>query len=488
MPDVLNQFCRPEEVGVSPTWVSDYIRTLNDKRKMCHSFLMIRHGKVFAEGYWAPFHKDFMHRMYSVSKSFVSGAIGMLQDEGKLRITDRIADYFPDKLPEEVDPLVMEMTIRDMLMMASCHMGTTYTQNGLEQNDWLATFFNPPIKPNHRAGTEFHYDTSATYTLCALVERLTGKTLLEYLQEKVLSEIGFSEDAWCIESPEGHSWGGSGILCTPRDLARYALLFAGGGKLNGKQYLSEAYVKEATSKQIDNGSYGYGYQIWRQRGNSYAFVGMGTQYALVCPDKDFVFVCTSDGQGDPDTYLGIPDLIFDTVIDKIADDVLPQDDAAYGELTSLIGSLRVSVPFGEKDSPLMKSVDGVTYKLDENPMGMKDFTLRFTEDGGSVLYRTDRGDKVFHFGRGEYRDTELPEIKYFGKRISVPANHGYRCLNTGVWVSPDTFLLRTFVIDAYFGNMSAVFTFGEGEVKLAISKTAEWFLDEYVGVARGIIE
>ena len=74
MPDILNTFCRPEDVGVSPEWVADYIRTLNEKRKVCHSFIMIRHGKVFAEGYWAPFHKDFKHRMFSVSKSFVSGA------------------------------------------------------------------------------------------------------------------------------------------------------------------------------------------------------------------------------------------------------------------------------------------------------------------------------------------------------------------------------------------------------------------------------
>ena len=177
MSDILNQFCKPEEVGVSSEWISDYIRTLNDKRKICHSFLMIRHGKVFAEGYWAPFHKDFMHRMYSVSKSFVSAAIGMLADEGQISLDDRIITYFPDQDDGNVHPLIHEMTIRDMLMMATCHKHNSY---GVGDENWLRTFFHPHTEPDHPAGTEFRYDTAATYTLDVLVERLTGKTFLEY--------------------------------------------------------------------------------------------------------------------------------------------------------------------------------------------------------------------------------------------------------------------------------------------------------------------
>ena len=489
MSDILSTFCRPEEGGVSSEWVSDYIRTLNDKRKMCHSFLMIRHGKVFAEGYWAPFHKDFKHRMYSISKSFVSGAIGMLVDEGKIKLSDRIVDYFPDKLPADLDPLIAEMTIRDMLMMATCHRGTTYNlPTGPEEKDWLATFFNPARKPDHKPGTVFLYDTSSTHTLCVLVERLTGKTLLGYLQDKVLSEIVFSEDAWCVQAPEGNSWGGSGVMCTTRDLARYALLFANDGRINGKQYLSKEYIREATTAQIDNGAYGYGYQIWRQRNNAFSFNGMGGQYALVVPDKDFLLICTSDSQGDPDNYNGIPDLIFDTVIDKIADAPLPQDDGAYGSLCSLIASLKVSVPFGDRYSPLMEKINGVTYTLDENPMGIKSFKIRFTEDGGLLTYHTNRGDKKFPFRLAAYEDTTFPETHYYGTRITVPADREYRCLNAGVWQDENNFLLRTYVIDDYFGNMSANFSFTDNKVSLTITKNAEWFMNEYPGTAQGMVE
>jgi len=486
MPDIL-KFCRPEEVGVSPDWVSDYIRTLNSRRKMCHSFLMIRHGKVFAEGYWKPFSQDMKHRMYSVSKSFVSGAIGMLIDEGRIKLTDKIVDYFPDKLPEKLHPLIAEMTIRDMLMMATCHNHTTYTSKDM---DWIATFFDPHHEPDHRAGTEFKYDTSASYTLDVLVERLTGKPFLEYMKDKVLRDIGFSEDAWCVEAPEGYSWGGSGVICTTRDLARYALLFANYGQVNGKQYISEEYARAATSKQIENNRnrHGYGYQIWRERKDSFAFNGMGGQYALIVPSKDFVFVCTSDSQGDPEDYNGIPNLIWETVINKISDDSLPMDDYAYRSLEHLISKLDVSVPFGDKYSPNMEKINGKTFKLEENRMGMDSFEISFTGEGGVLTYHTSRGDKKFPFGLARYEDTTFPETHYSGKRINEPANREYRCLNAGVWQDEETFMLKSYVIDDYFGNMAATFTFFEDGVRLKITKVAEWFMDEYVGEARGKVQ
>ena len=126
MGDIL-QFCRPEEVGVRPEWVEEYVEEMNRRRKMCHSVLMLRHGKVFAEGYWKPFGPDQLHRMYSVSKTFVSAAIGLLADKGRISLEDRIVTYFPDLLPERVNPYLEQTTIRDMLRMATPYPnGSTY--------------------------------------------------------------------------------------------------------------------------------------------------------------------------------------------------------------------------------------------------------------------------------------------------------------------------------------------------------------------------
>lgn len=493
MADILT-FTRSEEVGVHPAWIENYVLEMNRRGKMCHSFLMMRHRKVFAEGYWKPFHQNWLHRMYSVSKTFVSAAIGMLIDEGKIKLTDKIVSYFPDKLPENLQPLIAEMTIRDMLMMSTCHKYSTYTGSDM---DWLRTFFDPHHEPDHPSGTEFRYDTSATYTLDVLVERLTGKTFLEYLRDKALRELGFSEDAWCVEAPEGYAWGGSGVECTIRDLARFAMLFLYNGKLNGKQYLSEEYIKAATSFQINNvengkidamHGNGYGYQIWRTWHNTFSFCGMGGQLAICIPDKDFLFVCTSDMQGDADGYVPIYNVLWDTVINHLTDDdVLPHDDAAYEKLNHTLESLTVSVPLGEKTSPMAEKINGATYTLEENPMGIRGFTIRFEGEAGQVCYNTSRGDRVFPFGIGRYEDTKFPETHYSGKRINQPLGDGYRCLNAAVWKAPEKLLIRTYVIDDYFGNMAAEFTFDGDRVHLSMTKTAEWFLDEYVGQAEGVI-
>lgn len=489
MADIL-QFCRPEEVGVMPEWVTDYVREMNSRHKMCHSFLMMRHGKVFAEGYWKPFDKDGLHRMYSVSKTFVSAAIGMLVDEGKIKLSDRIADHFPDQIEDGIHPLIAEMTIENMLKMATCHKYNSY--NGHDMN-WLHTFFHPHYEPDHPAGTEFRYDTSATYTLDVLVERLTGKTFLEYLKDKALRELGFSEKAWCVEAPEGYAWGGSGVECTTRDLARFAMLFMYGGEVGGKQYISKDYVRAATSKQIDNGKigapnegYGYGYQIWRTWNNSFSFCGMGTQLAVCIPDRDFLFVCTSDTQGEADGYSTVFHALWENVIDKMGDDPISNDDKAFSKMNSFLSGLTVNLPAGELSSPFAEAINGVSYKLDDNRMGMHGFDIRFDENGGVLCYHTVRGDKLFPFGIGKYANTVFPETHYSGKRINQPKGESYRCLNTAVWTSPNTLLIRTYVIDDYFGNMAAVFTFDDnGHVHLSITKTAEWFLDEYVGDADG---
>lgn len=488
MSDIL-RFCRPEEVGVHPDRVADYIHEMNASRRMCHSFLMLRHGKVFAEGYWKPFDKDRLHRMYSVSKTFVGAAIGMLADEGRISLTDRIVDYFPDQVEGGVHPLIAKMTIEDMLRMATCHKHNTY--NGSDMN-WLHTFFHPHSEPDHPSGTEFRYDTSATYTLDVLVERLTGKTFLEYLKDKALRELGFSEEAWCVEAPEGYAWGGSGVECTTRDLARFASIFLGGGAVGGKRYLSEEYVRAATSRQIDNGEpkdpmegHGYGYQIWRTWDDSFSLCGMGIQLAVCIPKKDFLFVCTSDMQGEADGYSSVYHALWRNVIDHMDEDAIDNDDVALDRLNALIDRLEVSVPFGEVSSPVAEAVNGAEYELSENSAGIFSFRLSFEGERGSVCYHTKRGERMLRFGIGCYEDTVFPEVHYSGRRINQPKGEGYRCLNAAVWTSPNTLLVRTFVIDDYFGNMSAVFVFDEDRVQLSITKTAEWFFDEYVTSAIG---
>lgn len=490
MADVL-QFCRPEEVGVHPEWVENYTRSLKKLGKMQHSFLMMRHGKVFAEGYHKPFDKDQFHRMYSVSKTFVSAAIGLLVDDGRIRLTDRVIDYFPDLLPEKVDPLLEQATIRDLLMMATPYPQGTYDRY---TENWIKSFFQPPFAADHPAGSEFRYDTSGTYTLDVLVERVAGKPFLEFLKDRMLRDLGFSEDSWCVESPEGIQWGGSGVQCTTRDLARFALVFLNGGKVNGKQYLSEEYVKAATSKQIDNlgpegvkmtHGHGYGYQIWRTYDNSFSFCGMGGQLAICIPEKDFLFTCTGDMQGEPDDYELIYTCLWNEVIEKLDDQQLPADDAALAHMNETLQNLTCVVPEGAGSSVWAEKINGVSYQLGENPMGIRSFKVLFDGGQGKIVYDTVRGEKVIPFGLGAYEHSLFPDAYDYGRRMHQEELVHYKCMSAAVWPEENRLLIRTYVIDDYFGNMAANFTFQGDTVEVSMTKTAEWFLDEYVGTAEG---
>ena len=136
-----------------------------------------------------------------------------------------------------------------------------------------------------------------------LVERLSGRSLLDYLKEKVLNHIGGFEGAQILKTPDGTPWGDSALICTPRDLLRFARFVMNDGIWDGKRLLSEAYVRAATSRQADNNlegntaynRYGYGYQIWRHA-CGFSFNGLGGQFAICVPEKDFIFVCTADMQ------------------------------------------------------------------------------------------------------------------------------------------------------------------------------------------------
>jgi hypothetical protein len=307
--------------------------------------------------------------------------------------------------------------------------------------------------------------------------------------------MGFSEDAWCVKSPEGYSWGGSGVMCTARDLAKFAQLFLDGGRYNDRQLLSKEYVRAASVKQIDNKttgfdddtchSFGYGYQIWMTRDNSFSFLGMGDQLAVCIPEHDMVFVCTADNQGYELSRTIIYNSLWDEIINKVSADPLPENRLEAELLYSKNASLEIIPLDGAKETSCTKSINGVTYILDHNPMGITKTKLIINGDCGVWEYTNAGGDKHIDFGIGKCEEGLFPHINYFGDTIGKPAGRMYTCISSAAWVEEHKFMLRIFVTDDYFGNMTAIFSFKGNEIGVYMSKTAEWFLDEYQGFAGG---
>ncbi len=477
----------PEEVGLPSGSVQNLIDEFNENGLYMHSFLMIRHGKIAAEGYWAPFAKESKHRMYSSTKSFVSGAIGLLYDEGRISLDDPVHKFFPEYPPETLHPYTREATIRDLLRMASPHT-TTYS---FDRKDWVKSFFE--VKPKRPAGTVFRYDTSATYILDVIVERVTGQPFLEYMKDKMLREVGFSEDAWCVKAPDGYSWGGSGLICTTLDMARYAYILLKNGNINGKQLLSEEYVRAATSKQVATShcrqqpnSYGYGYQIWRHRDTAFAFNGMGNQIVICYPEQDFIFVCTADNQGNGCSYKLIYDAVYHKIVRTLSDTPLAENPSAFEKLQKTVAGLSLLKPEGEAESPLQKEINGVEYQLGENKMGIEKLSVSFGEGSGVLRYTNARGEKEIPFGLGEYIEGEFPETHYSGDTIGTPKGRGYKVFAAGVWPSENNLVIRVNAMDDYYGNLTVTLGFRDDKIGITMDKFAENFFEEYDGIAGGI--
>ncbi|MDE6916315.1 MAG: beta-lactamase family protein, partial [Lachnospiraceae bacterium] len=283
----------PEETGIPGECITRLTDRLQKRQIPMHSLLLMHRDKLIFEGYYAPMTANRLHRMFSISKSFTSIAVGLLVDEGKLSLSDPIVRYFPEKLPDKgsLHPWIAQMTILDMLMMRSCHASTTYKLD--MASDWVASYFTTP--PTHPPGTLFHYDTSASHTLCALVEKLTGKDMLDYLKEK-LGVLGLSAESYMIKDPFGVSMGGSGLVALPTDLMKFGYFIAHRGLVCKEQLLSSDYIDLAVSPLTANCvtgplrsvSQGYCLQFWRIEKNGFTCYGMGGQLIIFLPDHQLI--------------------------------------------------------------------------------------------------------------------------------------------------------------------------------------------------------
>ena len=475
----------PEKYGISSADITAVVKGLAKKGLSMHSVLVMRHGEVIAEGYAEPFDENSLHRMYSVSKSFVSMAIGLLAEEGKISLQDEIIEYFPEyEGDRNVDSRVAESKIEDLLKMDSAFKKVASCGDG--QEDWVEAYFYGTAQKT-AGGGYYTYDTGSSHILGVIVERVTGKDFLTYLKEEALLEIGFSEDSWCIDGPEGYAWAGSGVMCSSRDLALFANLVMNMGEYNGKQLLPREYVEAATTFKIatkevegDSDYYGrgYGYQIWINP-YGFAFMGMGNQHAYCIPDKDLVIVCTADNQGNSDAAGIIYEHFEKYIIKKISDTPLADNRDAYVEMLDALENMEIPYVSGKLTSKRISTIDGKTYVCEDEDGKITAFRLDFDGDEGILTYVTDRGEKELRFGIGKNVECTLDEPQYSGETIGTPNGKGYRSYCSGAWRSDTIFTLRVQVIDDYFGNMTLTFNFSGVTPKLSGVKNAEWFLNEY---------
>jgi len=271
----------PEEQGVASSGILSFISAAESLE--LHGLMLLRHGHVLAEGWWSPYGPDLRHMLFSLSKSFTSTAIGLATAEGRLSVDDPVCSFFPDALPEEVSENLAAMRVRHLLTMSTGHAEEPRL---MERNDgdWVKGFLHAPVA--HVPGTLFLYNSPASYMLSAIIQRVTGQRLLDYLHPRLLEPLGIAEATW-ETCPKGINTGGWGLSIKTEEIARFGQLYLQQGVWNGRRLLPQGWVEEATARQVscDEGrrgdwAEGYGYQFWRSR-HGYRGDGALGQYCVV---------------------------------------------------------------------------------------------------------------------------------------------------------------------------------------------------------------
>ncbi|MEX2091277.1 MAG: serine hydrolase [Pirellulales bacterium] len=261
----------PEAEGISSATLLKFVDAADREIDTMNSFMLVRHGTVVAEGWWAPYAPEDRHMLYSLSKSFTSTAVGMAIAEGKLSLDDTVLSFFPDDAPAEPSEFLQAMRVRDLLTMSTGHHEADIQAFSFTATDEPLTkkFLAMPVA--HKPGTHFVYNTPATYMCSAIVQKVTGEKVLAYLQPRLFEPLGIGDPTWG-ESPDGVTLGGFGLSVRTEDIAKFGQLYLQKGRWQDRQLLSASWVEAATSREVSNGSnpasdweQGYGYQFWRCR-------------------------------------------------------------------------------------------------------------------------------------------------------------------------------------------------------------------------------
>jgi CubicO group peptidase (beta-lactamase class C family) len=339
---------RPEAEGVPSGAVAELIGRL-DELRYPHAAMLLRHGRVIAETVWEPYELGRPHSLFSISKSFTSMAVGYAVEEGLLTIDDHVVDLLPDDLPAEVSPNLAAMRVRHLLTMTTGHdVEPMEWDRDPATFGWAESALAAPIA--HEPGTHWLYNTPASYLLSAIVQRLTGQRLTDYLRPRLFDPLGFVDPVW-EQSPQGIDAGGFGLSIRLEELAAFGQLLLQRGEWDGQQVVPASWIDEATTVQVQNTSEnpdwasGYGYQFWRCRHGAYRGDGAFGQFVVVMPEQDAVFAMNS----------GLMDM--QPVLD-ILWELLPAFDTS-GTSASVPSSLGIAPLGGElRDEPVEYHYDG----------------------------------------------------------------------------------------------------------------------------------
>jgi CubicO group peptidase (beta-lactamase class C family) len=368
----------PEAQGISSAAILDFIQSADQQVDAMNSFMLVRHGHVVAEGWWSPYAAKTPHSMYSLSKSFTSTAVGLAIAEGKLSVDDEVLKFFPDEAPAEPSANLKQMRVSDLLRMnTGQHMEDVTNGFSFDStNPLVKLFLSLPVA--HKPGTHFWYNTPATFMESAIVQKVTGQTVFDYLKPRLFEPLGIENPTW--EMKQQYTFGGSGLHIRTEDIARFGQLYLQKGNWNGKQLVPAAWIETATSRQTSNGSnptsdwdQGYGYNFWRCRPGCYRGDGAFGQFCIVIPEQDAVVAITSGTRN----MQGVMNLVWDKILPALQSKPLDADEASQKKLAETLAGLTLHPQPGSAAPGVAAKWSGKTFVLSTNDQKLETVALEF---------------------------------------------------------------------------------------------------------------
>lgn len=422
----------PEEQGVSSAAILGFVADAEQKVDALHSLMILRHGHVVAEGWWSPYAAAEPHVLFSLSKSFTSTAVGLAVSEGKLSLDDTVLKFFPGEAPAFPSKNLQSMRVRDLLRMSTGHRAEDIRDFPFEGKSDLARVFLELPVPDI-PGTHFVYNTAATYMLSAIVQKVTGQTVLDYLGPRLFDPLGIARPRWDA-SAQGVSLGGYGLSVRTEDIARFGQLYLQKGQWQGRRLIPSAWVEEATSLQTANGSdpasdwnQGYGYQFWRCRHGFYRGDGAFGQFCFVLEQYDAVIAVTS-GTGD---MQGVMNVVWDKLLPAFSPSALPADPENDRRLSEKLASLSLPTQQGAAASSSSQGFAGRRYLFPDNPQKIEAVSLEPAKNGADAVLeiRIAGADQRIECGRGAWAKGT----------ITLDPGETFPEAASGAWTSDDTY-------------------------------------------------
>ena len=405
----------PEAEGISSEAITNFLEAVGKSKNEFHSFMMLRHGKVIAEGWWNPYRADLKHTLYSTSKSFTATAVGFAVSEKRLTVNDKVVSFFPNDVPKIISPHLAELSVKDLLTMSAGQFPEPSYISRRDTN-WAKAFLATPIV--NKPGTKFLYNSLCTYMLSAIVQKVTGEKIIDYLTPRLFKPLGIEGMDWEID-PLSINVGGWGLRLKTEDLAKFGQLFLQKGMWKGQQILPAAWVEEASTlkiiqnpdlaqekKDASDWQQGYCYQMWRCRNNAFRADGAFGQYIIMMPDQDAVIVITSETPDMQDEL----NLVWKHLLPAFQKDKLATDKNKAEVLKQRLSTLALLPPKKSNNSPIIKDILGKTFSLSPNTQFVQNLSFQFKGDVCEVSLKNNMGTYKLSFGAGQWLNGETAKL------------------------------------------------------------------------------